>query len=561
MLIHFRDQSSLPAFDLCVIGAGPVGIALAIAAEAQGLCVLLIESGGEAPGAFTAGLSQAILSDACRHAPMDIAVCRGLGGTSRWWGGRLVPYDDFDFSHRADAPGTEWPLEHTEIKAWYDRAAKFLGTGKALFSNQPQDWTPPAGVRLDQLERWVPHINIGTLYRRHLEASSKICLLLDATVTELRFSADRRRIESVVLGNETHRLAYPVCRSVLACGGLETTRLLLVAQQAHPCAFGGTDGVLGRFYMGHMFGKIADIILDDPASVAIYDFFLDGPGFARRRISLSSAVLAREKLSNIAFWVDNPPFFDPAHKSGILSLVWLALAMPFVGKRLSSEGVRQRHVGARAYRSLSHIGNVFLAPFATLASLAHIIKDRYLSRPRKPGFLVRNPAGRYALEYHGEHLPDAASRVTLSDQRDALGVPRLAIDLRYGERDAQSVLRAHDIFDAGLRAAGAGRLEYRVKKDDRLAAIMAQATDGFHQIGTTRMGLQPETSVVDPDCRVHGMDNLFIASSSIFPSSGQANPTFLAVAFALRLAQHLAQQSVPKREAENARVALPAGTR
>jgi hypothetical protein len=249
----------------------------------------------------------------------------------------------------------------------------------------------------------------------------------------------------------------------------------------------------------------------------------------------------KEQISNIAFWIDNPRFFDPAHKSGILSLVWLALLMPFIGKRLSSEGVRRAHIGPRPYPIARHIGNVILSPFAALKSLTQIIKDRYLRRPRKPGFLVYNRAGRYALQYHAEHLPNAASRVCLSNEQDALGVPRLTIDLRYTEADAHSVLRAHEIVDSALRKAHVGRLEYHADESARLGSVLSQATDGFHQIGTTRMGRDPKNSIVDADCRVHGMNNLFIASSSVFPSSSQANPTFLAIALAMRLADHLAK--------------------
>jgi choline dehydrogenase-like flavoprotein len=542
MLIHFSDQSSLPESDLCVIGAGPVGIALAIAAEAHGLSVLLIESGGENPNAFAAGLSHAAIKDPLRHAPMDVASCRALGGTSRWWGGRCVPFDDIDFSERPYASGTDWPLAHDEIKPCYKMAAAYLDCGKAVFSAPHPDWKPLEHVTFDRLERWVPRIDMGKRHRKTLEESSKITLLLNATVTELGLTIDGSHTESITLANETHRLQQPVKQCVLACGGLETTRLLLLSQRKHPQAVGGPTSVLGHYYMGHLFGKIADIILDDPKSAGIHDFFQDGASFARRRLILSDTIQKQEKLSNIAFWIDNPRFFDPAHKSGILSLVWLALLFPIIGKKLSSEGVRRAHIGAKPYPILRHLGNVLLSPVATMMSLVHIIKDRYLSKPPKPGFLVYNRAGRYALQYHAEQLPNASSHVYLDGECDALGVPRLAIDLRYTEDDARSVLRAHEILDDSLRAAGVGRLEYHADKGDRLAAVLKQATDGFHQIGTTRMGLNPQSSIADAECRVHGLDNLFIASSSLFPSSSQANPTFLAVAFAMRLANHLAQQ-------------------
>src|SRR5215813_6746496 len=94
-------------------------------------------------------------------------------------------------------------------------------------------------------------------------------------------------------------------------------------------------------------------------------------------------------------------------------------------------------------------------------------------------------------------------------------------------------------LDRGLRLSEQGRLEYLVPESDRASFVLRNGADGFHHIGTTRMGTSPQTSVVDANCQVHGVENLFIASSSVFPSSGQANPTFLAVALAERLADFL----------------------
>jgi choline dehydrogenase-like flavoprotein len=178
------------------------------------------------------------------------------------------------------------------------------------------------------------------------------------------------------------------------------------------------------------------------------------------------------------------------------------------------------------------------APSAALFSI-RFLAARYGSSVRLPGFFVRNAARRYAFHFHAEHAPDPESRVTLSEARDALGLPRARIDLRFGEADARSILATHDAMDARLRAAGIARIEHRLPEAERAAAILALASDGFHQVGTARMAADPKRGVVDADARVHGSANLFLAGSAIFPSSGQANPTYLAVALAARLAAHL----------------------
>jgi choline dehydrogenase-like flavoprotein len=128
----------------------------------------------------------------------------------------------------------------------------------------------------------------------------------------------------------------------------------------------------------------------------------------------------------------------------------------------------------------------------------------------------------------------------LSDEVDRFGLPRLAIDLGFTERDAHSVIGSHKILDSALRAKAAGRLEYWYPENELPSRVLAQASDGFNQVGTTRMGMNPKDSVVDRHLKVHDVSNLYVASSSVFPTTGQANSTFMATALAVRLANHLA---------------------
>jgi choline dehydrogenase-like flavoprotein len=543
MLTSFAHHDTIPECDVCIVGAGPVGIALALACEKSGMSVLMLESGHDHPDPFAATLTAGHVVDAERHAAAGIAICRGLGGTSRWWGGRCVPLDDVDFAQRPHVPNAAWPIPHQEISRWYEAAASLFGIGPARFTAAPASSATFGDVRSDQLERWTPETDAGRRHRPHLANSRRITVMMGATVTELALSSDGRRVIGLTLGDINRTVHIAPRRVVLACGGLETTRLLLRAQQQRPSLFGGQDGPLGRGYMGHASGKIADLVLADPAAATTYDFFVDDGVYARRRFTLKPEAQARDRLLNIAFWIDNPPFHQSEHRNGALSLVWLALAIAPIGRRLVSEGVRVSHVGPGPHRWTRHLWNVMRSPLSTLREIAAIMHARLLSRPRRPGFLIKSSDGRYALHFLAEQAPSRESRIRLSDRKDALDLPFLDIDLRYSEADARSVLRAHELLDRSLRQAGLGRLEYRVQAEMRIASILQQAKDGFHQIGTTRMGLKPEDSVVDTECRVHGIENLYVSSSSVFPSSSQANPTFAAVALALRLAAHLADQA------------------
>jgi hypothetical protein len=521
--------------DICVVGAGPLGIALALAARAKGLSVVLLESGSEQPSPEKADLSEAELVDPRRHAGMDVAVCRALGGTSRWWGGRCVPYDDIDFTPRPFAPDAAWPIEHVEVSRWYEAAAAFFGCDPARFQVEATSY---GDVRFDHLERWAPVVDMSVRHEAALKAADGPTLMLDATVIDLVLNDAKTRVDGLLVKGATGIRTLKAKRYVLACGGLETLRTLLVTQRRHPTLFGGEAGPLGVGYMGHISGKVADLQLADPASVTRHDFFIDNACYARRRFTLELQAQLREKVQNTAFWIDNAPFHDASHGSGVLSAVWLALASP-LGKALVSPGVRLSHIGPAPHRLSKHVWNILGQPFRTLGTALQILKARY-GKLRKPGFLIHNGTGRYALHYHAEHAPNAESRVRLAASEDANGTPRLNIDLRFADRDVESVLRTHEILDLALRQAGVGQLVYRRPPEGRGQSVWDQATDGFHQVGGARMAHSRETGVVDKNCRVFDLPNVYVASSCIFPSSGQANPTFLGVALALRLADHLA---------------------
>ncbi len=540
MLIPFSQLSELPACDVCVVGAGPVGIALAQGCAREGLSVLLLESGFEHPDRFAATLGTGHRTT-MTHAAPNVAASRGLGGTSRWWGGRCVPFDEIDFAERPHASAATWPIPHDEISRWYSAAAEFFGVGPARFESSAAGWTDIGDVRFDQLERWTPEINMGQRQRFELANSSAITVVLGATVTAITLSDDGRYVANLMVSAPGKTVLFRPHDVVLACGGLETTRLLLTVQRRWPDALGGRDGPLGRGYMGHISGKISSLSLADPTTAPHHDFFLDDGAFARRRFTIRPEAQQRHELLNIAFWADNPPFHWAGHGNGALSLVWLALAIPPIGRRLVSEAVRQSHVGPRPKAWMRHFANMLGSPASTAREIGTILWARTLSRPRKPGFLMRSSDGRYCLHYHAEHAPHDDSRVTLSQRTDALGLAFLDIDLRYTEADARSALAAHELLDQSLRRAGLAQLEYfDTDISARIASISRQASDGFHQIGTTRMGTSPQHSVVDPHCRAHDIENLHVASTSVLPSSGQANPTFVAVALALRLAGRLA---------------------
>jgi choline dehydrogenase-like flavoprotein len=527
--------------DLCIIGSGPVGMALALESERLGRDVVVLESGPNRVSPELTESSRATIVDPKRHAPMEIAVCRALGGTSWTWGGRCVAFDDIDFETRAYVPHSGWPIVHDDIRPWYSRAAEYLLCGNDTFYSPPQHLNILGGdVSVAFLERWSTESRLALVHGKRIERSERITLCLNSTVIDLDLGTDGRVVENVLVAGLDGQSRVKARTVILAGGGVETTRLLLAVQRHWQGHFGGADGPLGRYYMGHISGKIANIVFNQPAAIADLDFELDASGaYVRRRFMLSAEVQRTHELLNTSFFADNAPFHDPRHHSSVLSTVFLALALPPIGRRILSEAIRIAHVGPKPHHFGAHIMNVVRGAPAGVLDLLQIIRDRLLVSPRKPGFLVRNHDGRYALHYHAEQEPNPDSRVVLTDQVDRFGLPRVAIDLRFTEGDARSVIGSHKVLDAALRTNVIGRLDYWYPENQLQDCVLTQASDGLHQVGTTRMGRDSKDSVVDADLKVHNIANLYVASSSVFPTTGQANSTFLAAALAIRLAHHL----------------------
>jgi hypothetical protein len=265
--------------------------------------------------------------------------------------------------------------------------------------------------------------------------------------------------------------------------------------------------------------------------------------YVRRRFTFSREIQKRKGLSNAAIWLVNPPMGDPTHGSGILSGVYLTLVSP-IGRFMLAEAIRQ--AGTRTagpVRKRDHLRNIVrdIVPAARFAlSFSY---RRFVKRGRKaPGFFVRSAANVYPLVYHGEHLPNAESRVILTSEPDALGMPRIRTEMRFSEEDVAAVGRAMRELDAALREAGVGHLEFLYEDIASGVWQCLRGASGFHQTGTTRMASDAADGVVDANLAVFGTDNLFVASTSTFPTSSQANPTLTGVAFAVRLAEHLDRQ-------------------
>ncbi len=550
------DVSSIPKSDVVVVGAGPVGIVLALELSRRGAQVLLLESGMETYSRAAQELSRAGSYDPHVHAEMNLAARRQLGGTSSIWAGRCVPYDPIDIEDRDYIADSRWPVGYGDLAPYFARSCTWASCGRAVFDAAAVPRLAPGivpGFPSEQvlstaLERWSLPTHFGKEYRRELSRSRSVNVVLGLTCVRVVPSPSGDSITGIECrSRDGAHLLLEGRKYVLAAGGLESTRLLLASPNRDGHAIGNHSGHLGRWYMGHLEGDIARIHFNTDPRDTIYGFERDVDGvYVRRRISVSAETQREARIGNFVAWLANPELQDPGHRSGILSFVYLALRSPF-GRLLAPDAQRLSLTGHRVpgspYGSAprgptrKHIANILRDARSTSSFMWDFGGKRLFSSRRPPGFFVPSKDNVYPLHYQAEQRPNYESRVQLSEEVDELGLPRLKIDLRFSDRDVADVVVAHGLIDKELRRAGCGHLEYVV--EDLPGGIRSRLGGGFHQVGTTRMATRPDDGVVDANLRVHGMANLYVASSSTFVTSSQANSTFMTIAFALRLVDHL----------------------
>jgi glycine/D-amino acid oxidase-like deaminating enzyme len=543
MILRGIAGLSLSSADIVVVGAGPIGISLAIELARAGERVLLLESGEEKASPERQDLSRGFVADAGVHDELEITVSRQLGGTSNLWGARCQPFDRIDFETRTQVGTASWPIGYGEIAPYYARACEYANCGEPVFRapHQVLDATDSA-VDSTRVERFSTKPAFQLAHARELAELPNLEVRLGVTATEIGH-VDGRLSYLTLQGLSGDVIRLPVDRVALAMGGLETTRLLLATQQKSEGLFGGPHGPLGRFYMAHVVGEVADVTWTSESIDAAFDFFLDGHGsYARRRMIPSDEAIRDKGLPNVSFWPVVPPVADPSHQSGLLSLVYLSFTFGPLGRILVAEAIRRYHAPPDRPK-WPHVANVFRTLPTTLTQALNFLHRRYGSEIPLPGFFMRNAGRTYGLSYHAEHFPEENSRVKLTGEADRYGLPRLLVDLRFTRKDSAAIFRAHEHLRGWIERNGLGRLTYRQAPDETENAILAVATHGNHQIGLARMGASRKAGVVDFNLETFDIAGLYVASVAAFPTSGQANPTLTGLAFAMRLADHLKRQT------------------
>jgi choline dehydrogenase-like flavoprotein len=544
------DANNLPdgrllRADVCIVGAGAAGISMALQFIGSAIEVLLLESGGVAEDPDTQALYAGAVADERLHSPPDRYRQRRFGGTTTIWGGRCTPFDPIDFEVRDYVPHSGWPLAREALLPYYPLANRLCEAGEFSYTAATsfRDGGRPmiegfesACFSSDTLERFSCPTDFGARYGQRLRSAPNITVVMHANVTAIRLQPDAARVASLdVRTLSGKRLQAQAAHFVLAAGGLEVARLLLASRDVQADGIGNQHDVVGRYYMCHLAGSIGALKIQKPAGSVHQGYEVSEEGiYCRRRLALRPEVQRGQRLGNFVARLHHPRITDPAHRSSVLSLLFLA--KPFIPYEYSKRLHGDEHASLGSW--LRHVGNVVTGPLEAIGFAWHLLRDRKLAERKFPSIIVKSKANLYSIDFYAEQQPDPASRVVLDGGApDALGMPRLRIDWRYTPGDVDTVKRAVALLAAEFARTGVGRLEYEPQEVE--AEMTRYGALGGHHIGTARMGTDPRDSVVDVDCRVHGVDNLFVAGSATFPTSSQANPTLTLIALALRLAEHL----------------------
>ena len=480
--------------DLAIIGGGPAGISLALALANSKLNIVLLESGGmnfdpKVQNMYAGG------ETGVRYTALDAGRLRFLGGSSNHWGGYCRPLDEIDFESRDWLAHSGWPFPRAAIEPYFARAQALCEAGPWIYDkgadavSAPLMQLGPGGLytswfQFSKTRDSVLPTYFGHRYEQDLRAAKNVTPYTHANVTGIRLASNGRTVERLDMatlnasGAPGKRFTVKPRMVVLAAGAMENARLLLASNDVVKQGAGNQNDLVGRFFADHPIPRdVATLVVFGGPLAAFYGTTVTLPNGAimRAAISPNSAFCRANKVAGSLTTVENPVDLDDTGKAAVITT---ALAL----------GVDASNAKA------------------------------------------------YSLGCGMELQPDPDRRLTLTDEKDALGLPRLKLDMRISDGDFALYRKTLSELGRQLLASRSGML--RINYDHREQWLNAMDW-GNHHLGTTRMNNDPKLGVVNADSQVHGVSNLYVAGSSVFPTYGSSNPTLNLIALTLRLGDHL----------------------
>ncbi len=499
------DNNSVIEGDVCIVGAGAAGISIALEWMNTSYKVILLEGGGfEYDDRVQELYNGKIIGHP--YFPMKSSRLHYFGGTTGHWGGMCSTFDDIDFEKRDWVEHSGWPIKREDIASYYPRAHPLLDLGPCNWDLSYWQGVYPEfkplplekDVMWNKMWQFSKPTRFGPKYKDTIVKAENIHLYTYANVVDIRANENVSSIREVTVKNYAGKQHTVKAKYfVLACCAIQNARILLSSNTQAKAGLGNDNDLVGRYFMEHLEIESGELWLKHPDSLFLYK----NDRSSRAEIAISAAKQREFQVLNatisltpleeakkveppITVWSDDDPrksqklwkkYYDDAHKKGLME---------------------------RIFRNTKY-----------------------------------NAFGLYT---RCEQNPNPDSRVILSTEKDELGMPRADLKWTLSPLDKKSVLKVNELLGQQLGVAGIGRVKLApFLQDTHDDSLPASTSGGWHQMGTTRMSETPATGVVNADCRVHGISNLFVAGSACYTTAGAVNPTLTVVAISLRLSDHL----------------------
>jgi choline dehydrogenase-like flavoprotein len=501
---RYLQNGTLIEGDICIVGAGAAGISMALDWNHSKYKVILLEGGGFAYDPKIQDL-YAGKTTGQKYYPLMSSRLHYFGGTTGHWAGFCSTFDPIDFEKRNWVEHSGWPITRADLDPYYEKAQKKLELGPynydvAFWQQKDPELVPLIernSVIWNKIWQFSPPTRFGEKYREEILKSRNIHLYTYANVVNILINEEGTVVKELIVKNlegKQHRVRAK--HFVLACCAIQNARLLLASDQQFPRGIGNGNDLVGRFFMEHLEIKSAELWLLKPDKLKLYGFSF-GVTKARAELAVHAKKQEEYKILN-----------------GTASLIPLDMARKL---KPAIEAWNQQDPRISADR--------FMGGFAKAAQETH-----------EPDAGAQG----YQLFTRIEQAPNPDSRVKLDTEKDGLGMPRATLHWELSFFEKKSIRKIYELLGGEVGLAGAGR----VKLMDWLADPHDQSWPsftggGWHHMGTTRMHDDPKQGVVDAQCKVHGISNLFVAGSSCFTTAGAANPTLTLVALTLRLSDHV----------------------
>ncbi|MCB2056071.1 MAG: GMC family oxidoreductase [Geminicoccaceae bacterium] len=514
------DERSPLATEVCIVGSGPAGMAIAAELCRAGIRIVLLEQGGRAQLGGNASRWIIRTADGNRNSV------------------RLTPFHEEDFVPRSEICDAGWPVGPQELQPWYRRAKQLFGLPPCGF--EAAAWEEPGARRLPLPEqRLVSNVfqfGDGRVFhkvlREEVAASPFATVLCNATACEIVTIPGGARARGVRLVDRAGRsIEVGAEHVVLAAGGAASAHLLLLSDTGRRAAIGNGHGLVGRYLMDHPLLDGGDFVPDSRRlidAMALYDLrHLHGQSIMGH-LRIAPEALLGERLPQLSALF----FPRPAdHRERLVLQPRQERARRAVLEMISR---RPRD----AARDLRCVAAMVWGADALIDMAWRDVRGRYprLSRGGWSGLdRAAEAFGAFQVVHQAEQPPRWDNRYQLASEVDAQGRRKLEKHWVWHAEDVARTMRSQDLYAAEIAASGLGR--YAVLREQGRPSILASST--LHIMGTTRMHDDPKKGVVDARCRVHEVSNIFVAGSSTFVTGSFANPTLTIVALALRVAEDL----------------------